>query len=106
MKNYKIISFLGISQNDQTIKLIVNNHNLLNDSNNYSSYLLENFIDKIDFLEKQIATKDNLNQFKRYINSEIDEISIDNLSVMFEKEDSFKIIREIFTLFKLNLESF
>lgn len=104
LQNY--IIFRGLVKNDQTIKLIVNNHNLLNDSNNYSSYLLENFIDKIDFLEKQIATKDNLNQFKRYINSEIDEISIDNLSVMFEKEDSFKIIREIFTLFKLNLESF
>ncbi|MGX7024437.1 AAA family ATPase [Vagococcus hydrophili] len=70
-----------IRENNQTI---TNNNQMIQSESNVERYLLENFIDKESYLEKELILKDNIDELKSFINMDIEKINIEKISKIFD----------------------
>lgn len=102
--NYLVLQ--NLISDKQTSKRIIENQALVTNENNYSSYLLKNYIDKIEFLDGQINLKSNLAQFKKYLYSSSDTMDNENLAEYFEKINSPDSLQEIMNSLTNILESY
>lgn len=102
--NYMI--FQKIINEDLDVRTIIDNHSLLTSSNNYSYYLLEEFVNRIDFLEKQIIKKSIIRQLKEYISVGVDEINIETIGKLLNQLEVTEFIKMWLKEFTDNLNTY